>query len=223
MRLTWHGHACFRVVADDGLAIVTDPYDPVTSGYRPLEDPADVVARSSPDDGFHCNAHLVPGDPLVVEALDLARRGTERVVGGVRFRAVPAEEGKRDVERPGVNAIYRFDVDGIAVAHLGDAGQPLSDAQLDFLAGTEVLLALAGGPPTIPLDALRSAVDVLAPALVVPMHFRTLRLKLTGIAWIHEFLAHMEGVPVDFAFDDTVRIDHIDLPDQTRVLVLDHV
>lgn len=222
MRLTWHGHACFRVESDAGLAIVTDPYDPATSGYRPLREPADVVVRSSPDDGFHCNAHLVPGDPVLVEALDLARRELARDVGGVRFQATLAEEGKPGVEQQDENAIYRFAVDGFSIGHMGDAGQPLSDRQVAFLRDVDVLLALAGGPPTIPLDALRQAVDAIAPKLVIPMHFRTLRLKLTGIAWLGEFLAHMQGLPVDFAFDETVVLDRGALPAETRVLVLDY-
>lgn len=222
MRLTWHGHACFRIVADDGLVVVTDPYDPETSGYRALREPADVVVRSSPTDDFHCNAHLVPGDPTVVEALDLARSGATRTIGGVPFRATLAEEAKPDVADQDVNAMYRFVVDGVSVGHLGDAGAPLTPEQIDFLSGVDVLLALAGGPPTIPLAALRAAVDALAPKLVIPMHFRTLRLKLTQIAWIPEFLDRMDGLPVDFAFSESVEISRETLPESTRVLVLDY-
>lgn len=222
MRLTWHGHACFRAVADDGLAVVTDPYDPGTSGYRPLREAADVVIRSSPDDDFHCHAELVPGDPILVEALELARHGRSRDIGGVRFEAIMAEEGKAGVEQQDENAIYRFALDGISIGHLGDAGQPLNREQLAFLRGVDVLLALAGGPPTIPLTALRNAIDALAPRLVIPMHFRTLRLKLTQIAWIETFLGHMTGLPVDFAFSETVTLQRSDLPSTTRVLVLDH-
>lgn len=222
MKLTWHGHACFRVAAADGFVIVTDPYDPETAGYRPLQEPADVVIRSSPDDDFHCNAHLVPGEPALVEALDLAKRGAVRRMGSVEFRAVLAHEGKAGVSDQDENAIYRFDVDGISIGHLGDAGQPLDERQLEFLAGVDVLLALAGGPPTLPLPALREAVDAIAPKLVIPMHFRTLRLKLTGVLWLSEFLPYMDGIPVDFAFSETVRLTRGDLPDATRILVLDY-
>lgn len=220
MRLTWHGHACFRLVGADGLQIVTDPYDPATSGYRPLDERADIVVRSSPDDDFHCNAHLVPGDPILVEAVELARRDASRVVAGVPFRAIGAWEGK---DEPEENAIYRFDVDGVAIGHMGDVGTPLRDDQLEFLTGVDVLLALAGGPPTIPLGALRQAVDALRPAWVVPMHFRTLRLKLTQILWLESFLDAMEGYPVVFEHDDTVTFTAEDLPASTEIRVLAHV
>ena len=219
MKLTWHGHACFRIVTSSGTHIVTDPFDPELSGYRALTEPADIVVRSSPDDDFHCNAHLVPGDPTLIEARELSNRGGSHSVGGVSFRAVPAWEGKAEPEQ---NSIYRFEVDGIHVAHLGDVGTPLSDDQLAFLEGTDVLLALAGGPPTIGLDDLRTAVDALKPALVVPMHFRTLRLKLTRIAWLPEFLAAMDGLPIRFAHDDTVTLRRSDLPKNTEVRVLAH-
>ena len=34
MRITWYGHACFRLDAG-GLAIVTDPYTPDDAGLEP--------------------------------------------------------------------------------------------------------------------------------------------------------------------------------------------
>ena len=82
MKLTWYGHASFRVAAQDGASVVTDPYDPATSGYKPVTEPADVVVISSATDSFHCNAHLVPGEPAVVNSLELARSGTRPARSG---------------------------------------------------------------------------------------------------------------------------------------------
>ena len=34
MKITWYGQASFGLESDSGLLIVTDPYDPKTSGFR---------------------------------------------------------------------------------------------------------------------------------------------------------------------------------------------
>ncbi len=223
MKLTWYGHACLRVESSDGLVIVTDPYNPATSGYQPIREPADIVVMSSSTDSFHNNAQLVPGDPLVIDALELALAGGRRVEGGVPFAAVAAMEAlDHYAHDPDQNALYRFEVDGIRIGHMGDVGNPLSPEQLDFFRGLDVLLALTGGHPTIALDDLKTAIDVTRPRLVVPMHFRTLRLKLRNTAWIHEFLDYFATEQVDFAFSETVVLNRDMLPDETRVLVLDY-
>ena len=162
MKLTWYGHASFRIAADDGVSVVTDPYDPATSGYKPVPRPADVVVISSATDSFHCNAHLVPGSPVVVNSLELARSGKSRTVRGLTFRGAEAAEAPdHRGGQPEANGMVRFTVDGLSVGHMGDVGTPLSEAQLEFFEGVDVLFALAGGHPTIPLDALKTAVDIL--------------------------------------------------------------
>ena len=54
---------------------------------------------------------------------------------------------------------------------------PLTATQRDFFAGIDVLLALAGGHPTLELDELMDVIRAVRPPLVVPMHFRTLTYK----------------------------------------------
>ena len=66
MQLTWYGHASFRIESSDGKTIITDPYDPDTSGYKSFTEPADLVVISSATDSFHCNAHLIPGAPTII-------------------------------------------------------------------------------------------------------------------------------------------------------------
>ena len=224
MQLTWYGHASFRITAADRTVIVTDPYDPATSGYKPFTDPADLVVISSSTDDFHCNAHLIPGDPVVIDALELAQSTGERVVNGIPVRAIEAMEAlNHRYHDPDQNGMYRFTVDGLEIGHLGDVGNPLSNAQLEFFEGLDVLLALAGGHPTIELDDLKRVIDATRPKLVVPMHFRTLRYKMRNTLWIASFLAYFPDDRVDFAFDSSVTLTRGDLPETTRVLVLDYL
>ena len=222
MKLTWYGHASFRVTAEDGRSVVTDPYDPATSGYKPVTEPADVVVISSATDSFHCNAQLVPGEPVVVNSLELARSGAPRTVQGLTFYGIEAAEAPDHHEgHPEANGMVRFMVDGLSVGHMGDVGTPLSEAQLEFFGGIDVLLALAGGHPTIPLDALRNAVDRIKPKLVVPMHFDTPLYKLGNLEPVDVFLSHVEDIETKVAGSCEVHVTPADLPEKTQVLVLE--
>lgn len=228
MRLTWYGHACLRLDghADDGtpLAVVTDPYTPSKAGYAPIQEPADIVVTSSVTDDYHDRADLVPGDHVHVDALALADGGGTRTVRGLRIEAVEAAEAERHPSgHPDRCAMYAFTLDGIRVAHMGDVGNPLSARQLDFLRDTDVLLALAGGFPTIALPDLKTAIDEVAPKLVVPMHFRTLAYRPRNTAWIAEFLDLFDGADIDFAHAPSAEIGRGDLPGRTRALVLDYL
>lgn len=223
MRLKWYGHASFRVTAGDGTTIITDPYTPETSGYRPFVEAADLVIVSSDNDSFHCRADLIPGAPLVVNALELAREGGARVARGVHVRAIEAMEAEDHPSHdPDQNGMYRFVVDGLQIGHMGDVGNPLSAGQIDFFRGLDVLLALAGGPPTIRLGDLKAVIAQTRPRLVVPMHFRTLRYKPRNTFWIETFLEFFDPDQVDFACAEEVELTPNGLPEPTRILVLDY-
>lgn len=223
MKLKWYGHASFQIMAQDGTRIVTDPYDPVTSGYRPYTEPADLVVMSSDNDLFHCNAHLVPGNPSVINALELARSGGVGQFRGIEIRAVEAMEALNHREHdPDQNGMYRMLVDGIWIGHMGDMGNAFSAEQLEFFRGTDILLSLVGGHPTLEHPDLLAAIKAIQPKLVVPMHFRTLSYKPRNQYWIEEFLRHFDESQIDFALSSQVEISQSDLPEDTKVLVIDY-
>ena len=224
MKLTWCGHATFYVETEDGTVLVTDPYNAETSGYKPFEQPADIVVMSSDTDDFHNNEHLVPGEHSVVNALNVAQAGGTHTEKGIRFQAIEAMENvAHRGGHPDQNGMYRFEVDGISVGHMGDMGNALSEKQLEFFKGVDVLLALTGGYPTIALDDLKTVIDKTQPKLIIPMHFQTLRLKNNDSLWLGDFLNYFEKSAIDFAADSRVTLTKQDLPDAPRVLVLDYV
>lgn len=226
MKITWYGQASFGIESDTGLFIVTDPYDPETSGYKAFPKPADIVIRSSDNDDFHCNAHLVPqkDGASVITALDVAKNGGSVDSHGVTFKAVQAmEHVDHHLHDPDDNGMYRFNIDGIEVGHMGDMGNPFNEEQMNFFKGVDVLLALAGGFPVIAHDELIKVINETKPKIVIPMHFRTLTYKPRDSYWISEFLGHFDDENVDFAFSSTATINKEDLPDSTRVLVVDYL
>lgn len=225
MEIRWYGHAAFRLTPDDGPSIITDPFLPDLVGYAPIGDTADLVIISSADDEGHCRADLIPGSPEVLNALDVAQNGRAKSVQGVEIVAMEAMEWEHHPEHdvPGQNAMYRFTLDGIRIAHMGDVGNPLTDAQMAFYKDVDVLLALTGGGLTIKLPDLMRMIHLMEPKIVVPMHFRTLSYKPRRSHWIEGFLAHFRDEDVDFAHGYDAHVTKADLPDKTRVLVMDYV
>jgi L-ascorbate metabolism protein UlaG (beta-lactamase superfamily) len=223
VKLKWYGHASFRITTDSGSSIITDPYDPRTAGYKPFTEPADVVVISSDNDSFHCNEQLIPGEHITINALELARSNQARVEHGVKFTATEAMEALNHREHhPDQNGMYRMVVDGISIGHMGDIGNALTQSQLEFFAGVDVLLALTGGHPTLELDDLETAINFIKPKLVIPMHFRTLTYKPRNTVWIESFLEYFDDSKIDFACSSEIDLGVPMLPETTRVLVMDY-
>ncbi len=216
MKITWCAHAAF-LIEGDGLRIITDPYTPETSGFAPITTPVDIVIRSSDDDDSHCNAAMIAGNPQVVTATDLD--GGAATVAGLTIQAIPAQESLIHKAQPGDCAMYSFTLEGMRIAHMGDVGNRLSEAQLTALAGTDVLLALTGGPPTIELDDLFEAIDVLRPRIVVPMHY-ALPGRMTTMLPVTAFVERFPAEAVVWSDGPSLNLTRAELPAALRVVVL---
>ncbi|MEO0484335.1 MAG: MBL fold metallo-hydrolase [Pseudomonadota bacterium] len=225
MQITWYGHAAFGLTPQSGPRVITDPYTPEGVGYPPITEPADLVIISSDDDSAHCRGDLIAGEPQIVNALAVAQNSGATTAEGVGITAIEAAEWDHHPEHdvPGQNGMYRFELDGLKCAHMGDVGNPLTPAQQDFFQDADILFALAGGYLTILLPDLMEMIHHTRPRLVIPMHFRTLTYKPRNTLWIESFLNHFNDEDVDFACSPRVDLTRSDLPDRTRVLVMDYL
>ena len=52
MKIKWYAHAAFSLEGS-GVRIIADPYTPEKSGFKPIEDTADIVLRCAHDDSAH--------------------------------------------------------------------------------------------------------------------------------------------------------------------------
>ncbi len=224
MLMKWYGHAAFGLFPDSGPSIITDPYTPEGVGYDPIPDTADVVLISSDDDDAHCRADLIPGDPHVINALTVAQSGGISNWETFQVKAIEAAEWDHHPEHavPGQNGMYRFELDGIRFAHMGDVGNPLSVEQMDFYQDVDVLLALAGGYLTIELPDLMKMINRVKPRLIIPMHFRTLTYRPRNTFWIESFLEYFDDSSVSFACSSQAHLTAESLPTSTEVLVMDY-
>ncbi|HVA62803.1 MAG TPA: MBL fold metallo-hydrolase [Terriglobales bacterium] len=203
MRVVWLGHACF-LIEGAGLRLLTDPYQPEVLGLPPIREQVDVVIRSSADDRAHGWVEGLPGAPRVVTATEVGPEGA--VAAGLRIDAIPAQESLEAKAQPRDNAMYRFALEGVAIGHFGDVGNAVTPAQLARLRGIEVALVPVGGPPTIGLADLRSALRALRPALVIPMHYRIPGAKPRMLP-VTEFTALFPAEQVEWRSDPVLRLE----------------
>jgi L-ascorbate metabolism protein UlaG (beta-lactamase superfamily) len=216
MKMTWLAHASF-LIEGDGVRIITDPYEPNDiMNLTPIEVPADVVVRSSDDDEAHCYVETIPSGFDLVTATDIVETGAS--ARGIDFVSIWSQESiDKDIVRD--NAMYRFQVEGINITHMGDVGNPLTEAQMDALAGTDILLALTGGFPTIALDDLDDVIASVKPKVVIPMHYRIPGPRFSMLP-VTEFTSRYDEASVDFLDSASIEFRRESLPESMQIIVL---
>lgn len=156
MKLTWYGHACFRLETAEG-SIVFDPYAP---GSVPgLELPklaADAVSCS------HGHA-----DHSAADAVELTGR-----TPSWELRTVASFHDDQQGTLRGANLITVVETEGLRVVHLGDLGHELSTQQLAAIGTPDVLMVPVGGHYTIDGKTAAKTAKALGAKTVIPMHYR---------------------------------------------------
>jgi L-ascorbate metabolism protein UlaG (beta-lactamase superfamily) len=224
MKFTWYGHAAFLIeaVRDDGspIRIITDPYkSPDCGGYAPVDDSADAVTLSHENPVYHSDLSTIRGDFDEVWGLKLPPEGV--TAQGVQFQSYRVfENDARDPD--GENAMVKFTLEGLTVSHLGDLGHKLEGEELEFLRGTDALLALAGGPPTIKVEDLKRIADQLSIPVILPMHYAVPGIKL-NIRPVEDLLALYPPDQIERPGSSSCTLTKETLPEKTTVVVLEHL
>jgi len=218
MRITWFGHAAF-LIETAGLRVILDPYrSPDSGGYEPIGAPADVVVVSHENDRYHSHLGQIVPPFEVVRALELPPGGA--TVRGLHFEAVHVFETPERLPEDEVTIIH-FRSEGMHLVFLGDLGHALTEAELAPLRGADIVLAAAGGPPTIDFPEIPGLIDALAPRLIIPMHFKTPRINL-NIQPLERFLETLAAIPVERPGTSTLAVSRETLPSERRIVVLEH-
>src|SRR4029077_14038747 len=115
----------------------------------------------------------------------------------------------------------QFEVEGLRLVFLGDLGHSLTEAELAPLRGADVVLAPAGGPPTIDYPEIPALLDAIGPRLVLPMHYKTPRINLETQP-LERFLEALPGDRVVRAGSSSLEATRDSLPEQRTIIVLEH-
>ena len=193
MTINWYGHSCFKITNQGGhLTIITDPFDKKV-GLNPPRGNDDIVTVSH-DHFDHNNIKAVGGQPFIINSPGEYETKTITINGISSFH-----DEKKGEER-GTSTIYRIEVDGIRICHMGDFGQErLSDNQLETLGQVDILIIPVGGNYTINGIQAAKIANQIEPAIIIPMHYKIPGLTV-DINDPKEFLKEMgaNGIkPVD--------------------------
>lgn len=180
MIFTCIGHAKFLMELDNGMRIVTDPYDS-TCGYPVTPVPADVVLVSH---GHHDHnaVETIPGTPCVID-----RAGEYDLGDGVRVVAVEADHDDAGGTKRGKTLLFSIRAEGLNAVLLGDLGHLPTQAQCEKLGKVDVLMIPVGGFYTINASAAKETAALLQARVILPMHYKTRVNADWPIAPVEEF------------------------------------
>jgi L-ascorbate metabolism protein UlaG (beta-lactamase superfamily) len=215
MDITYLGHSSFRIKGKNAV-VVTDPYLLEKSGLKfPKHIAADVVTVSHghPD---HNATHQIEGSPFVIEGPG------EYEVKGVGVIGMSTFHDEEKGASRGGNTMYRIEIDGVSIVHLGDLGHTLSTSEVDALDGVNILMIPVGGIYTIDPAAAVSVINEIEPAIVIPMHYK--RPDFTGD--VFKDLATLPMFLKEIGKEDVVpqaklSITKDKIPEQMQVIVLE--
>lgn len=137
MDITSLGHGSFRIKGK-AATFVTDPYK------FPKRVEADIVTASGKQE-----VGMIDGNPYVINGPG------EYEVKGVGVVGIPT----------GANTIYRIEIDGVAIVHLGALNRMLTSTEVDELDGVHILMV-----PVAFLQAV-AVINEIEPMVVIPMNY----------------------------------------------------
>lgn len=172
MKITWLGHACFKIESDKG-SVVIDPYNPDSiPGYPPYQVRADKVL-------------------VTHEHFDHNYRDAVTLTGGecaLTITAVPSFHDDCGGKILGENTIYVIDDGEYRVAHFGDLGHELDEATLNKIGKLDGAIVNIGGFEKSEAEPANKLVNILNPSWIFPCHFKNDFFGFENSGTIDEFV-----------------------------------
>ncbi|MFO0960265.1 MAG: MBL fold metallo-hydrolase [Isosphaeraceae bacterium] len=217
MRITWYGHAAF-LIETDHRRIILDPYrSPDSGGYGPIDEPADLVIVSHENDRYHSHLGQIIPPFRVLPALEIPREGVD--ADGLKVEAIPVYETPEKLPGDEVTIVH-FRAEGMHVAFLGDLGHALGPEELEPIRGADIVLAAAGGPPTIDYPELIPLLEAIGPKVLIPMHYFLPGKINLQIRPVEDFLNALSGWEVERRDAPEIELTPGSLPAARKVVVL---
>lgn len=215
MEIKYFGHSTFYIKGKQA-SIVTDPYTPEEVGLKfPKHTISDVVTISHAHSD-HNDVTQIEGSPFVIQGPG------EYEIKGISIIGIGSYHDAQKGQERGKNTMYRIEMDGLNLVHLGDLGHELNESDLENLGGVDILFIPVGGFYTINASQAKTIITEIEPTIVIPMHYGRADLKpemKTQLADLSVFLKEMskEGlVP-----QPKLTITKDKLPEEMQVIILE--
>lgn len=195
MEITYIAHSSFKIKSKNTV-LVTDPYDPATTGIKFPKIASDIVTVSHdhPDHNM---------ESLITEGVSTRKKVLvgpgEYEVAGISIRGFQTFHDDKKGEERGKNTIYLMEVEEYKVLHLGDLGHKIEQSMIEKLGTVDILMVPVGGVYTIGSADAVEMVHAIEPKIVIPMHYHLSSLKeetFGGLEKVEEFLNAL-SLPVE--------------------------
>ena len=211
MIITWFGESCFKIQDNKGadkVVVASDPFDD-SIGLKVPNFEANVLTISH-QHRDHANVKAISGHPYIIDVAG------EYDIHGVMVQGIDSFHDEHQGADRGKNIIYRIEIGGISIAHLGDLGHILKSEQLAQLEKIDILMVPVGGKYTLDAKQATEVVAQIEPRIVIPMHYKIDGLNL-DIDNVDAFVKNMALAP---SYEDELKITAKDLPQEDTELVI---
>ena len=210
MRIKWLGHACFLITSDTGIRIITDPYMPAGDlTYGEINETADIVTVSH-EHLDHNNTKAVRGNPVILRKYGKAK--------DIDFKAIATfHDANKGLQR-GANTIFCFTLDGLRICHAGDLGHMLDNKTIIELGRVDIMLIPVGGNFTLDAPGADKVINMIKPAVVIPMHYQTEKSRGMKISSVAAFIRDKSNVTRLNSSEVELKAEN--LPAAGRIIVL---
>ena len=223
MTIKWFGQSFFKInvknTKGEEVTIAIDPYNKDYGLKVPTKFGTDI-ALSTHDHKDHNNFDVIKGTTISPEPFIISGPG-EYEVKGVMIYGIPAYHDDSEGSERGENTIYLIGAEGMWFAHLGDLGQKtLTDAQLEKLEGTDIILIPTGGTYTVNAKEANKIISQIEPRVIIPMHYNLPGLKFksdTKLDGVDKFIKEIGLKPEE---TDKYKIQKKNLPQEKTELVV---
>lgn len=203
------GHSSFRLRGKQAT-VITDPYGESGLSVKfPKHIEADIVTISHEHED-HNAAHLVEGNPFII------RGPGEYEIKGISVIGVASFHDAESGVARSKNTMYRIEMDGVKIAHLGDIGHVLSSLQVEQLGSIDILMVPIGGTYTVDAEKAAQIISDIEPRIIIPMHDNRSNKDLMTV---EQFLKQMNKEGITAVPKLTVSRDK--LPSEVQIVVLE--
>jgi L-ascorbate metabolism protein UlaG (beta-lactamase superfamily) len=180
MRVEWLGQSAFRLDGG-GKTVAIDPFGDMSAlasargfqwDYPAIERVEADMLLVTHEHGDHNAVESIGGEPIVL-------RSTAGMLDSPlgQVTAIASEHDEAAGTLRGANTIFRFELDGLRICHMGDFGQKgLREEQVAAIGEVDLLFVPVGGSATIGAEQAAVVVERVPARWVVPMHYRTPRI-----------------------------------------------
>lgn len=161
MKITYFGHACFKVESDT-FSFVFDPFKDI--GYDMKKTSADIV--------FCSHSHFDHNAIDRVQSKKVINTITKEEYNGLKISTLSCFHDEVKGAKRGINYAYKVVANDTTFVHLGDLGEITSDV-IDFVKNTDILFIPVGGTYTIDSKQAKELIEKANAKYIIPMHYKT--------------------------------------------------